>query len=451
MIKKSSPQTKIDNIKLPPQNIEAEINLLGAILLDKEVLIQVLDEVSSDDFYQDKHQVIFQAILDLFEKKQPIDLLTLSSILKDQKHLKNIGGVSYLTTLVNAVATSAHAKSYAKIVHHKSVLRRLLSTSREINELSYDEDRPLEDVLDEAEKQLFTVSQKHLKRQFTSIKSVLIETFERFDEMSKDNNRLRGLTTGFGELDKITNGLQKSDLIIIAARPSMGKTSFALDIIRSVAIAEGLPVGFFSLEMSKEQLVDRLLASQAKIDLSKIRSNSLEESDFEKLNIAMGILNEAPIYIDDSPMTNIMEMRAKARRLQLEKGLGLIVVDYLQLMSGRNQENRVQEVSDISRGLKALAREVDVPVIALSQLSRSVENRSPQIPQLADLRESGSIEQDADAVMFIYREDYYNSETDRQNIADILIKKHRNGPTGEIELFWNKKMASFSNLSKRAH
>lgn len=436
--------------KLPPQNIEAEAGLIGSLLIDKEAIIKIADMVGADDFYVDRNGLIFSAILDLYESRQPIDILTLSNKLEDAGELDKIGGSAYLTDLVNGVPTAAHVVHYAGIVSHKATLRRLISAASKIVNLGYDEMAPLDTLLDQAEQTLFDVSQKNLRQNFTAIGSVLAESFDRLDELHKDKHKLRGVPTGYKALDNVLAGLQKSDLIILAARPSMGKTSLALNIAQHVAVKEGIPVGFFSLEMSKEQLIDRLLASEAGIDSWKLRTGSLEDVDFPKLNNAMAVLSEAPFYIDDSPLTNVMEMRTKARRLQSEHDLGLIVVDYLQLMSGRksSSDNRVNEVSEISRGLKGLARELNVPVIALSQLSRSVESRSPQIPQLADLRESGSIEQDADVVMFIYREDYYNPETDRHNIADVLIKKHRNGPIGNAELYWQPEQLLFRNLDK---
>lgn len=440
---------KID-AKVPPQNIEAEAGLLGSILIDKEAIIRVADIVTPDDFYVDRNSLIFTAILDLYEARQPIDLLTLSNKLEEAKELERVGGASYLTDIINTVPTAANAAHYAGIVSHKATLRRLISAATSIAGFGYEENAPLDDLLDRAERTLFGVSQKNLKQNFVSLGSVLVESFDRLDELHKDNNRLRGVPTGFKALDNKLAGLQKSDLIILAARPSMGKTSLALNIAHHVAVKEGIPVGVFSLEMSKEQLIDRLLASQSGIDSWKLRTGNLEDSDFPKINNAMAVLSEAPFFIDDSAVTNIMEMRTKARRLQSEHDLGLIVIDYLQLMSGRamSSENRVQEVSEISRGLKALARELNVPVLALSQLSRSVESRSPQIPQLADLRESGSIEQDADVVMFIYREEYYNKDTDRTNIGDIIISKHRNGPTGTIELRWNPEQLQFLPLDR---
>jgi replicative DNA helicase len=437
--------------RVPPQNQEAEAGLLGSILVDQDAMIKIADIVTADDFYVDRHSVIFTAMLDLYEARQPIDLLTLANKLEEAGELQRLGGSSYLTELVNAVPTAAHVTHYAGIVAHKATLRRLIKASQKITDLGYDETAALDGLLDQAEKTLFDVSQQHLKENFVPIGSILAESFDRLDSLHKDKNRLRGVPTGFQGLDNILAGMQKSDLIILAARPSMGKTTLALNIAQNVAKA-GIPVGIFSLEMSKEQLIDRLLSSESGIDSWKLRTGSLDDSDFPKINEAMAVLSEAPIYIDDSASTNVMEIRTKARRLQSEHDLGLLVIDYLQLMSGRNlnSENRVQEVSEISRGLKGLARELDVPVIALSQLSRSVESRSPQIPQLADLRESGSIEQDADVVMFIYREDYYQPETDRRNIADILIKKHRNGPIGQVELFFHPEQTLFRTVD-RAH
>lgn len=436
--------------KLPPQNTEAEASVIGSLLIDKDAIIKIADVVGADDFYVEKNALIFEAILDLFEKREPVDVLTLTNVLEKSKKLKTIGGAAYLTELVNSVPTSAHVAQYAKIVAEKATLRRLINASNTINSLAYGEEEMLDSVLDEAEQTLFSVSQKHLKQNFTPISEVLSESFDRLDSLHKDKNSLRGIPTGYREMDNLLAGLQNSDLIVLAARPSMGKTSLALNIAQHVATKEGIPVGVFSLEMSKEQLIDRMLASEAGIDSWKLRTGNLEDKDFENINKAMGILSEAPIFIDDSAMSNVMEMRTKARRLQSENDLGLIIIDYLQLMSGRssNENNRVQEISEISRGLKGLARELNVPVVALSQLSRSVEMRSPKIPQLSDLRESGSIEQDADVVMFIYREDYYERDSERKNIADILVKKHRNGPIGEVELFFLPEQMLFRSIDK---
>lgn len=435
----------------PPHSMQAERSLIGTILLDADSLIKVADIVVADDFYDRRNGIIYETVVKLYERRRPIDLVTLSEELKSAKELENIGGMTYLTELAGSEATTAHAAEYARIVAGKATLRRLDVAGHAISGLAHDESRELEGLLDEAEQALFSVSQKHLKQNFISIKDVLADSFDRLDALHKDKKQLRGVPTGFKEMDRLLAGLQRSDLIILAARPSMGKTSFVMNIAAHVAIKEGIPVGIFSLEMSKEQLIDRLLASESGIDSWKLRTGNLEDKDFEKLNRAMGVMAEAPIFIDDSAMANALEMRTKARRLQTEHGLGLIIIDYLQLMSGRasGDGNRVNEISEISRSLKGLARELDVPVIALSQLSRAVEQRHPQIPQLSDLRESGSIEQDADVVMFIYREDYYNKESERRNISDVLIRKHRNGPTGDVELFFSPELMLFRSLDRK--
>ncbi len=437
---------------LPPHNLEAEGGLLGGILVDKEALIKVADIVVPEDFYVARNGIIFSAMLDLYEARQPIDLLTLSNRLEEMKELEKIGGAVYLTELVEQVPTAAHVAHYAGIVAHKATLRRLISAAGEISALGHDEGLPLDGLLDKAEQTLFSVSQKHLKQNFIPISSVLAESFDRLDELHKDKNSLRGVPSGFKALDGVLAGLQRSDLIILAARPSMGKTTLALNIAHHVAVKEGIPVGVFSLEMGKEQLIDRLLSAQSGIDSWKLRNGRLDDSDFPKINDAMAVLSEAPIYIDDSASTNVMEMRTKARRLQTEHDLGLIVIDYLQLINGRRtggSDNRVQEVSEISRGLKSLARELNVPVLALSQLSRSVESRTPPIPMLSDLRESGSIEQDADVVMFIYREDYYKrDESEQPGIAQILVQKHRNGPTGVVDLFFHPELTLFRDVDR---
>ena len=435
--------------RLPPQNTEAESSVLGCLLLDRDALIKIADLITGDDFYDPKHKLVYEAIISLFERNMAVDTLTLSNELEERKQLDKVGGVSYLNQLVNTVPTAAHVVNYAMIVRKKGSLRRLIQTAGEISSLAFKEDGDIESILDQAEQRLFSVSQKHLKQNFIPITSVLHSTFERIDQLHRDKGALRGLATGFVDLDRHLGGLQKSDLIILAARPSMGKTALSLEIMRHVAVNSKIPVGIFSLEMSKDQLVDRLLAAQSDVDLFKIRTGRLTDEDFEKIGQAMGVLSEAPIFIDDSAGSNIMEVRTKARRLQSEHGVGLIVVDYLQLMEGRSTENRVQEVSEISRSLKILAREMNVPVIALSQLSRQVENRPDKVPQLADLRESGSIEQDADVVMFIYREDMYKGkESHRPNIAEIHIKKHRNGATGQVDLFFEGSKTSFKNLDK---
>ncbi len=438
--------------KIPPQNVEAEQSVLGSLLMDKDAIIKIADILRTDDFYRQDHSIIYGAILKLFEKRKPIDVVTLTDELEKDKNLKEVGGVTYLTTLVNSVPTSAHVTTYAGIVHQKATLRRLISAAADITELGFDEKADLETILDKAESTLFSVSQKYVKQYFTPIKDVLEESFDRIDKLHKEKGVLRGVPTGFRDLDNLLAGLQRSDLIILAARPSIGKSSLALNFADHVACEKKLPVGIFSLEMSKEQVIDRFLCLRGSVDSWKLRTGNLDDEDFGKLNYAMGMLSEAPVFIDDSPFLNVMEIRTKARRLQVEQDLALIIIDYMQLMSGmssRNSDNRVQEVSEISRSLKALARELNVPVLAISQLSRAVEHRPDKRPMLADLRESGSIEQDADVVMFIYRDDYYDKESDKKNIAEVLVRKHRNGPTGDIELYFKPEFMKFASIEKK--
>lgn len=440
--------------KLPPQSLEAEESVLGALMIDKNAITRVADVLRPEDFYKRPHHIIYAAILHLYEKSEPIDVLSLSNRLKETQELEAVGGAAYLAGMVNAVPTASNIVHYGKIVRHKKILRDLLAASQDIAQLGWQENQDIELVLDEAEKKIFSIAERSLKQDFLPIKSALEDAFLRLDRLHKGDGALRGIATGFMDLDNYLAGLQKSDLVVLAARPSLGKTSLAVDIARNVAVREKIPVGIFSLEMSKEQLVDRVLASEAGVDLWRLRTGRLtmdgENSDLVKIQEAMGILAEAPIFIDDSASSNILQMRTMARRLQAEHGLGLLVVDYLQLMEGRNNnsENRVQEISEISRSLKNLARELDIPVLAISQLSRAVESRNPQIPRLSDLRESGSIEQDADVVLFIYREDREKPNTDRKNIAEIHIAKHRNGPTGKIELYFNADQVSFKSLAK---
>jgi replicative DNA helicase len=452
--KYKSTKQAFSGVRMPPQSLDTEKNILGAILLDKDALIKVVDIVRPEDFYDGRNSIIFETMLVLFEKRMPIDIVTLSEALESSNKLKEVGGSSYLADIVNETQSASNITYYAQICRDKAVLRRLISVAGNITELGYDEDAEVAETLDKAEQALFTVSQKFLKNKFVPISTVLTEAFERIDKIHKDKDKgaLRGVPSGYRDLDNITAGFQKSDLLILAARPSIGKTSFALNLAEHAAIEEKIPVGIFSLEMSKDQLVDRLLASQAGVDSWKLRTGNLNDEDFPKIGYAMGVLSEAPIFIDDSVGANVMEIRAKARRLQMEHGLGLIIIDYLQLMEGRSHgsdNNRVQEISEISRSLKGLARELEVPVIALSQLSRAVEHRDNKRPQLSDLRESGSIEQDADIVMFLYREDYYDPDTDKKGITEVLLKKHRNGPTGGIELFFNPSQMRFSDLEKK--
>lgn len=439
--------------KIPPHNLDAEMSLLGAILIDEEVLTDVLDKVKSEDFYEKRHQRIFAAIVRLFEMHRPIDLLTLSDELEKKDDLETVGGSSYLNELTNYVPTAANAGTYAELVAQRAVRRRLIKASTDIAELAYQDDSDTQEILERAEAELFSVSDTSLKQDLISLEQILTESFDRMEELHRDRGKLRGIRTGWRDLDNMTAGLQRSDLIIIAARPAMGKTTLVTNLAYNVAAKEKQSVLFFSLEMSKEQLVDRMLADAAGVDAWNIRTGNLSDDDFEKLSTAMGEMAEAPIYIDDTPGLTILEMRTKARRQAHVHPLGLIIVDYLQLMQGRNKGgefNRVQEVSEISRGLKLIARELNVPVIALSQLSRSVESRNPPIPQLADLRESGSIEQDADIVQFIYRPGYYNpDDPELQNITELHIAKHRNGPTGKVDLYFHPERLRFMSLDKR--
>jgi replicative DNA helicase len=442
-----------DTTFVPPQNVEAEKSLLGAILIDSDAVVKVADTLQVRDFYDDRHARIYEAMITLYEKHKPIDVLTLSEQLSNTGMIDLIGGPSYLTELTNFVPTSAHAEQYAEIVAQKATRRRLIKASQAITKLGFNESESLQDLIESAEATLFEVSEQHIKQDISSIESVLSASFDRLDELHRDKGKLRGVSTGFRDLDNVLAGFQPSDLIILAARPSMGKSALALNFAHNVATKSDMPVLVFSLEMSKEQLVDRMLAAEAGVDSWNLRTGNLTDSDFEKIGQAMGTLSEAKIYFDDSSGITINDMRTKARREAHRHPLGLIIVDYLQLMSGGSRfggdGNRVQEISEISRGLKSIARELRVPVLALSQLSRSVENRSPQIPQLADLRESGSIEQDADVVAFIYREDYYNPETENKNITKILIRKHRNGPTDDVDLYFDRQKQKFFSLDKK--
>lgn len=437
----------------PPQNVEAETSLLGALLIDSDAIVKIADSVRTTDFFDKRNERIYEAILQLYERREAIDVLTLADRLRNNGHLDSVGGAAYLTELTNFVPTAAHVEQYADIVAQKALRRRLISASQEIVGLGYDESKQLRELIEEAETRLFEVSQQHIKQDIISLEAILAESFDRLDDLHKDKQKIRGIPSGFVDIDNTLAGFQRSDLVVLAARPSMGKTALALNFAHNIAIQASQSVLIFSLEMSKEQLVDRLLSMESGVDAWALRTGNLTDSDFEKIGQAMGTLSEAPIFIDDSPGITISDLRTKARREAHKRPLGLIIVDYLQLMSGGsrfgNDFNRVQEVSEISRGLKGVARELNVPVLALSQLSRSVESRSPQIPQLADLRESGSIEQDADVVAFIYREEMYNPETDRKGITDILIKKHRNGPTGGVELRFETEKQRFHSVDKR--
>lgn len=436
-----------------PQSVDVEASLLGSVLLDQDAIVKIADVVRPVDFYDDKHRLIYEACLRLYEQGSPIDIITLSEELKSEGVLHQVGGASYLTQLTNTVPTATHAEQYAGIIATKSIRRRLISASNEIAQIGFDEKRTIAELVEEAETKLFEVSQRHIKNDIISMEDILAESFERLDGLHKDKGTIRGIPTGYRDMDAMLAGFQRSDLIILAARPSMGKTALSLNLAQNVAVDSGFAVLMFSLEMSKEQLVDRLLASEAGVNSWNLRTGNLSDADFEKIGQAMGTLSEAKFYIDDTPGITVSELRTKARREAHKHELGLIIVDYLQLMSGgarfSGSDNRVQEISEISRGLKSIARELNVPILALSQLSRSVESRSPQIPQLSDLRESGSIEQDADVVAFIYREDYYNPESERPNIMDVLIRKHRNGPTGKVELYFDRERQKIRSLDTK--
>ncbi|MFA6251819.1 MAG: replicative DNA helicase [Candidatus Paceibacterota bacterium] len=440
---------KSSQVRLPPQDIEAEKSLLGSLMLDRDAIIKVADILHSEDFYKPEHGEIYKAIEDLFVRGEPIDLISVSSKLKAQNNLEKVGGIAYLTELINCVPTASHVLSYGKIVQKKRILRDLIGAGQEIAVMGYEEDEDPDHLLDRAEGKIFGITQKSMTNAFLPIKPYLEDAFDRIDKLSKEKGSLRGVTTGFHGLDSMLSGLQKSDLIILAARPAMGKSSLSLDIAKNVALKEKKAVGIFSLEMAKEQLIDRLISSESNIDSWKIRQGMLshETDDFDKLQQALGTLSEAPIYIDDTCNCTVLQMKAMARRLQANHELGLIVIDYLQLIEPSNHLiSSVQQVTEISRSLKILARELNVPVLALSQLSRAVEQRTPKIPRLSDLRESGSLEQDADIVMFIYREEAYHEDTPRKGIADLIIAKHRNGPIGRVEVGFDKQKASFRNL-----
>lgn len=429
--------------RVPPQSIDAETGLLGSLLIDKNAIVKVAESLLPEHFYQERHSDIYRAILSLYEKRLPADIVTVTEELKKAEKYDLVGGAGYLTSLVNSVPTSAHVEHYADIVKEAATKRALISAAAAITESSFDPDTEVKDLLEFAETSLFGISQQHLRQNFIPLKDVLAESFDRLDELHKKGTGLRGIPTGFSDIDKKLSGLQQSNLIILAARPGVGKTTLAMNMAEYIGVHEKIPVGVFSLEMSKAQLVDLMLASQSGVDAWKITTGNLSEEDFESISDSMAELAEAPIYIDDTPGISIVEMRTKARRLQLEAGLQLLIVDYLQLAKGRNLENRVQEVSEISQALKNLARELNIPVIAISQLSRAVESRQAKIPQLADLRESGAIEQDADVVMFLYRED----PDDIENIK-LSIAKHRNGPLGEIDLRFKGENRRFFGIEK---
>jgi len=435
------------DVKLPPQNLDAEMAVLGSLLIDPEAIIQIADKIKPEQFYRGSHQKIYAAMLSLFERREPADVLTVSNELKESNDLESVGGEGYLAELVNAVPTSANIQSYTSIVRENSIRRELISTASRMTEDSFENTKSVRELLQETEQAIFGISQENLTRMFVPIRDTLMENFDKLEDLQKNKTGVRGVPTGFRDIDNKLSGLQDSNLIILAARPSVGKTSLALNISQYAAVHQKVPVGFFSLEMSRDELVNRLLSSQSGVDQWKITTGNLNEEDFGRLGEAMGILADAPIYVDDTPGISIHEMRTKARRLQIEHGVKLIVVDYLQLAVSRNLINRVQEVSEISQGLKNIARELKCPVLALSQLSRSVEQRGEQRPQLSDLRDSGSIEQDADVAMFLWRP--LDEEKERPDHVKLTIAKHRNGAPGEIDLIFKGEQTRFYSMEKK--
>ncbi|NPU85757.1 MAG: replicative DNA helicase [Syntrophaceae bacterium] len=437
--------------RIPPQNLEAEQSILGGILLDNHALNPVLEVLDFKDFYSEAHRRIFKAIVELSDRNDPVDLITLSNLLKEKKQLDPVGGTAYLASLVDNVPSAANVAFHARIVKEKAILRGLIGTATEILGKSYDASADVDQVLDEAEHAIFEISERKIRPTFWPFKTIIKESIRTIEKLYERKELVTGVPTGFERIDELTSGLQKSDLIIVAGRPSMGKTAFALNIARNAATLSGVPVAVFSLEMSKEQLALRMLASEAKVDSQRIRKGFLGETDWPKLIAAAGQLSEALIFIDDTPALSVLEMKAKARRLKAENGLGLVILDYLQLMKGGgSRDSREQEISEISRSLKALAKELSVPVIALSQLNRKVEDRTNRRPQMADLRESGAIEQDADVIAFIYRDEVYNRTEDNpeKGIAEIIIGKQRNGPTGTVKLAFLEKYTCFENLAR---
>lgn len=435
--------------RIPPQNLEAERSTLGSMLLDKEAIFRAMEILRPEDFYKEAHRIIFQAVVSLANRNEAVDLVTVTEELRQKNQLEDVGGVPYLTSLVNAVPTAANVEFYARIVEEKALLRGLIQTATEIVNQGYEGAEEVEKIIDQAEQAIFNVAQRRTTRGYTLLKDTLNEAFEKIEKIFESKGGVTGIPTGYSDFDRYTAGLQPSDLIILAARPSMGKTTFALNIAQYAAVEMRIPTVIFSLEMSKEQLAMKLLCAEAGVDNQRIRTGALTDADWPRLSRALGRLSEARMYIDDTPGVSVMEVRAKARRIKAEEGLGLVIIDYLQLMQGRAKaESRQQEVSEISRGLKALARELSVPIIALSQLSRAVEQRTVKIPTLADLRESGSLEQDADIVLFLYRDDYYNPETEKKNITELIIAKHRNGPLGSVEFFFQKDCSKFVGMER---
>lgn len=435
--------------RIPPNSLEAEQSVLGAMLLDKEAISTAAEILQGEDFYREVHHEIFQAIVSIYNDGEPVDLITLTDRLKSRNTIEAVGGITYLTQLMNVVPTTHNIAYYAKIVEEKSLLRKLIKSSNEIISKCYDNSQDPASIVDDAEKGIFNISLSRSTQGFVPIKKILTSNFDRIEELYLNKGKITGIPTGFADLDAKLSGLQKSDLVLIASRPSMGKSSFMMNIVQNASVKEKYPTAIFSLEMSKEQLSQRLLCSEALIDAHRLRTGDITEDEWIKLARAMGILSDKPIFIDDTPAITVTEMRAKCRRLKIEHGLGMVLVDYLQLMQNIGKyESRQQEISNISRSLKALAKELEVPVVALSQLSRAPEMRADHRPILSDLRESGAIEQDADVVMFLYRDEYYNPDTEKKNIGEVIIAKQRNGPTGTVELVWLGQFTKFADKSK---
>ena len=436
--------------KIPPHDIEAEQAVIGSMLTDKDAISSAIEILKPEDFYREDNKIIYEAIINLYNRAEPVDIITLKTELQTMKQLEAIGGLEYIAQLPDKVPTTANVEQYIKIVEEKSALRTLIKTANDLITLGYDQTQEVEDILDTAEKRIFDVIQNRNQKGYSSIKDILVESFTQLEQLYNQKQHITGIPTGFADLDYITAGLHPSDLVIVAARPAMGKSAFALNIATNAAVRANTPVVIFSLEMSKEQMTNRILCSEAMVDSNKIRTGKIEDNDWTKLAEASGALSTSQIFIDDTPGISVMEIRAKSRKLKLEKNIGLIVIDYIQLVQGSNKKNgsREQEISEISRSLKILAKEIGVPVIALSQLSRSVEQRPDHRPLLSDLRESGAIEQDADIVMFLYRDEYYNEDTEKKNIAEVILAKHRAGNTGTIELAWLGNYTKFVNLEK---
>lgn len=435
--------------KVPPNSLEAEQSVLGSMMLDKDAIVTVTEMLKSDDFYKETNAEIHEAIIALYDRNEPVDLITLMEELKKRDTLERIGGISYLTSLSDAISTTANIKYYCSIVEEKAILRRLIKASNEILADGYNDDREINSIIDSAEKRIFEITQRRSHEGFHPIKNILFEQLEKIQELAENKGMITGVPTGFADLDRKTNGLQRSSLILVAARPSMGKTAFSINVAQNSALKYGSSVAIFSLEMSKGQLVQRMISSEAHIELGKIINGNLEENEWPKMIEAMGPLSKSKVFIDDTPAISLHEMKAKCRRLKMEKGLDIVLIDYIQLMSGDGKtENRQQEISTISRGLKEMARELDCVVLALSQLSRAPELRADHRPIMSDLRESGAIEQDADVVMMLYRDEYYNPDSEKKNIGEIIITKQRNGPTGTVELVWMGQFTKFLNMER---